>query len=685
MAAITSAQSGDWSDTDTWTGGVVPVEGDTVTIQNGHTVTIDDLAAATIIVGADTTTAAINIAAGGKLQYLSTATVDHILQLKGDIKVYGTLEIGTDSNPIPITRTFTIKLNYSASLVAGEFGLIAYDGSTVTMRGATRTYVKCKLNTDEAAGQTVLGVDTDTGWKQDDEVCIAGTTRTYTQNEKRTLASDAGANSITVTSGLSYAHDGTSPVQADIGLLTRNVKITSYNATYNGYILINATAIVTLKYIQISEIGYAATDKFGIVVKTTTGSVTISYCSIEANAYGIRGSSALTGTITYNDNILYNTDSYFMYIEGSSTTSTWNVYNNLCIRNAGTGIYLVSGRINFYDNIIANVNGTSINTSSGYNLLSFHDITVYGGSGIGIQLGLCTYTLPNLYNLNIYRNNNTGFYLVDLSDIKVLDSNIWGNSSYNLSLSDASYYYIQNITFDNCTFNSDVTYTTTTEIQFNSNIANVKFIDCSFGIVGGIKTTASYLTYNNSISPVEIYFINCYITETNITASGSYDRFTPNTVLQSHNHNNTIGRYKKWVFTQEYSTNVAGIISDQITGGQIEAWARGGSGLCIYLDPKFTDVYLPWKFLVPCTASTAFNVKMYVKKTSSGANCLLKFSASGAGITEIDRDSVTLTDAWVEYTSPTMTPTETGFVEVIIEAIDGATTGDIGIDDISVA
>jgi len=70
MAAITSAQTGLSNVTSTWVGGVIPVEGDNVTIALGHTVTITG----THIWGNDTATAALTIA--GSCIFSTVANTD---------------------------------------------------------------------------------------------------------------------------------------------------------------------------------------------------------------------------------------------------------------------------------------------------------------------------------------------------------------------------------------------------------------------------------------------------------------------------------------------------------------------------------------------------------------------------------------------------------------------------------
>ena len=132
---------------------------------------------------------------------------------------------------------------------------------------------------------------------------------------------------------------------------------------------------------------------------------------------------------------------------------------------------------------------------------------------------------------------------------------------------------------------------------------------------------------------------------------------------------------------------LGGKISDQITGGQTAGWANGGSGYCAYMNPSSTTNALELEFYVPVVAATNPTLKFYVKKTSSASNAALSldvYDSDDDSTKLIDGASVTLTDSWAQYSAASISPTNTGFCRVVLKALDGATTGDIGIDDVSI-
>jgi hypothetical protein len=128
-----------------------------------------------------------------------------------------------------------------------------------------------------------------------------------------------------------------------------------------------------------------------------------------------------------------------------------------------------------------------------------------------------------------------------------------------------------------------------------------------------------------------------------------------------------------------------GTISDHITGGQAAAWAYGGTGLSMLISPNNQTLPLVHSFRAPVKSGTALKLRMQVCKTASAAGCRLFVSIAGAGCTPVYREEVTLTDSWAEYASTSFTPTRNGFITVTLHVYDGATSGDVGIDAITVA
>jgi hypothetical protein len=195
-----------------------------------RTVTMDETAA-TDYGGASTTLTSFGVSYGGILTWATTAATNFVFRLSGILSVWygGVYQMGASGAECPRDSSMLLEFDNAAD---GQFGVSNF--GAFGAHGLSRTSGKdewlCRLNTDEAAGQTILGVDTDTGWLNGDDIGIAPTARTYSHGELRTLNGAAAAASVTVTAGLTNAHSGTAPTQAEVVLLTRNVNIASVSS-----------------------------------------------------------------------------------------------------------------------------------------------------------------------------------------------------------------------------------------------------------------------------------------------------------------------------------------------------------------------------------------------------------------------------------------------------------------------
>jgi hypothetical protein len=104
-----------------------------------------------------------------------------------------------------------------------------------------------------------------TGWVTGDDIGIAPTDLTYTHYERKTLGADASGTTLTLPSALTYLHEGTAPIQAEIINLTRNVIWKCNNVAYGFYWVIAAKASVDMDWVVLSGFGSSS------YIKTQTG------------------------------------------------------------------------------------------------------------------------------------------------------------------------------------------------------------------------------------------------------------------------------------------------------------------------------------------------------------------------------------------------------------------------------
>jgi DNA-directed RNA polymerase subunit H (RpoH/RPB5) len=387
-----------------------PASSNTITVTMNSTAATDYGSASTSSV-----VPALDISKGGILTYGTTAATNYVLRISGWLVVtrQGELRIGTTGTPIPRDSTAVLEFDSSGS----NEGLYVFEGTFIS-QGQSRTSGKTAyyalLNTDEAAAQTVLGVDTDTGWLSGDEVVIASTSQTYSQSELRSLSGDAGASSITVSSGLTNAHTGTAPAQGEVVLITRNVIVRAVSSgqkarvdfATGGQGTTAQTLTVDVDWTQFKWTGASA--RGGIDSRAVFGSGTVDIRDSVVHTPSYWGvywiqDNTTAAAHTWMRNVVYAAPQESWYCSRSNTmVYAQTMDGNIVIGGSTHGFRLNETRMTFINNRATSNNGKGIwfesqGLSPGVTDLVL-DLTSYGNhahSNSGEGVTLYSYTGTN--------------------------------------------------------------------------------------------------------------------------------------------------------------------------------------------------------------------------------------------------------------------------------------------------
>lgn len=203
---------GNWSSPETWAGGVVPGNGDMVTIVSPDVVTFDvDQSGFANGIG-------LTVNSGARL-VCSTSPGAYHLKCNATFALNGTFQAGTAaSEPLPAGVTFIIDLNGSYTINCGS-------SSHVALCCTEPAYKVIALTAAANAGATVLSVDADvTGdiWAPGNEINVDDVAGSLPDSESRTIAvGGVTPSTITLASGLTAAKT----LGSKVILVTRNIRI----------------------------------------------------------------------------------------------------------------------------------------------------------------------------------------------------------------------------------------------------------------------------------------------------------------------------------------------------------------------------------------------------------------------------------------------------------------------------
>lgn len=495
---------------------------------------------ATTIFGTVNTTGSITVGNRMTLLWGSSASTAYYMKIAGFIRVFsgGTWSQGTSGTRIPSTSSATLQFAITTNV---DGGFIAHNGSTINRYGNVVTTVKTVLNTDEAVSSTVLGVASTSGWANGDEIVIGTTTQTYSQCEKRTISTVDSGTQVTVTSGLTYAHSGTSPTQAPVIHLTRNVKVIGTSSSLQGFVYYGNTAVVNDSYVQFTNLGSGTSNKRGVGVDTTTGSFTAVGCSyhdgIVGSSMGVFTTQAVSNNISVTYCVFHNIASTALY-QVATTGASVTIDNCYVVGFLGAAFNVQDVGITFTNNLACGCSGYGITINESAVVTgTFSGLSAHGNSSGGISIS-------NVWGGTIgintaWRNDgNGGVYLRACSNLSITSAIVFGNNSNNVN-----FQFCAGVRFDSFVVNGDTTFATSYGVYFYGSFGTVAS-NSSFGAVSGIKTSHNVADcFNNYIGALTL--LDCLLSSSTEVLMTSAPPGPLNYVV-SQKHDNTAGLHKRW-------------------------------------------------------------------------------------------------------------------------------------------
>lgn len=291
---IRNLDSGDWSDSALWPGGILPGTNARVQIAEGTAVRYN--------LNSNTRLDCIEVQDGGRLNFATDITTKLLIN-ELMVMPSGELTIGEINNPVSANAIAEVVFRGDTALKTGSIaapsvdpsqygkGLIVFGKAHIHGRSINPTYLR--FATEATSGDQTLQVESNPmGWHAGDMLIIPDTRQipftknnTFVSQAEEVVIDSVSGNSITLMAPLQYDHRGPrdvhgnqGPIEASmlphVGNLTRNVIIRSEQSTditRRGHTLYLHRADVDIRYASFNDLGRTSIDELDNTVIDSNG------------------------------------------------------------------------------------------------------------------------------------------------------------------------------------------------------------------------------------------------------------------------------------------------------------------------------------------------------------------------------------------------------------------------------